>query len=540
MKNFSARFRLRLLGGLGVASAAGAVGIPGALLGAGTARAQGARTLTWSVSPEPPGLNAAFSTASIVQQVSAKMMDGLVSYDDKLAPHPALATVWTLSPDGKAITFTLRKGVKFHDGKPFTSADVKFTFEEILKKYHPRGRATFANLESVETPDDFTAIFKLTGPSPYIMASLAACESPVLPKHLYAVPDPTKVRYINAPVGTGPFKFKSWERGSYLQMERNADYWEKGKPQIDRLIARFIPDAGARVVAFETGEVDIGGGFPVSFTDLVRLSKLPSLAMTTDGFAMLGAMFYFEFNMRDPQFKDVRVRQAVAHAIDREFVIKNIWFGFATPATGPVSQKLVNAYSPDVPLYPFDTAKAEALLDQAGFPRKADGTRFTITHEASPYDERFKRFGEYFKQAMAKIGVVVDLKSSDVGAYLRRVWTENAYQTTSYGIFNTTDPSIGVQRLYWSKNIKKGVPYSNGSGYSDPEMDRILEAAQVENDPAKRKELFAQMQRLAMKDLPIIPILNENFVTLYNKRVKNIEHDPDGIYGTFADIALSS
>lgn len=539
MKTFSSRDRLRLLGGMGAMSAIGALGVPDALLGAGKrARAQGARTLTWSVSPEPPGLNAAFSTASIVQQVSAKMMDGLVSYDDKLAPQPALATAWAISPDGKAITFTLRKGVKFHDGKPFTSADVKFTFEEILKKYHPRGRATFANLTEVETPDEATAIFKLTGPSPYIMASLAACESPILPKHLYAVPDPTKVRYVNAPVGTGPFKFKSWERGSYLQMERNADYWEKGKPSIDRLIARFIPDSGARAVAFETGEVDIGGGFPVGFTDLIRLSKDPKLAMTTDGFAMLGAMFQFEFNMRDPQFKDVRVRQAFAHAIDQDFVCKNIWYGFATPATGPVSQKLVNAYTSDVAKYPFDVAKAEALLDEAGFPRKADGSRFTITHEASPYDERFKRFGEYFKQAMAKVGVTVDLKTSDVGAYLRRIWTENAYQTTSYGIFNTTDPSIGVQRLYWSKNIRKGVPYSNGSGYSDPEMDKILEAAQIENDPVKRKALFAQMQQLAMKDLPIIPVLNENFVTLYNKRVKNIAHDPDGIYGTFANIAL--
>jgi peptide/nickel transport system substrate-binding protein len=541
MKKFSARDRLRLLGGFGALTAARSMAMPTGLLAVPNAAvAQNARSLTWSVSPEPPSLNAAFSTASIVQQVSAKMMDGLLSYDQDLAPQPALATSWELSPSGDAITFKLRQGVKFHDGKPFTAADVKFTFEEVLKKHHPRGRATFANLVSVETPDDQTAVFKLTGPSPYIMASLAACESPILPKHLFAVADPTKVRYINAPVGTGPFKFKSWERGSYLQMERYADYWDKGKPGFDILIARFIPDAGSRVVAFETGEVDLGGGFPVGFTDIVRLSKLPKLGLTTDGFAMLGAMFYFEFNMRDPQFKDVRVRQAIAHAIDRDFVVKDIWFNFATVATGPVSQKLTQSYSADVPTYPFDIKKAEALLDAAGFPRGSEGTRFKMTHEPSPYDERFKRFGEYFKQAMAKVGIVVELKTSDVGAYLRRVWGENAYQSTAYGIYNTTDPSIGVQRLYWSKNIKKGVPYSNGSGYSNPEMDKILEAAQVENDLAKRKALFADMQRLAMTDLPIIPILNENFVTIYNKRVKNIEHDPEGIYGTFANLAPSS
>jgi peptide/nickel transport system substrate-binding protein len=505
-----------------------------------TASAAAPRTLTWSVTPEPPSLNAAFSSASVVQQISSKMMEGLLSYDSKLAPQAALATAWQISPDGSAITFKLRQGVRWHDGKPFTSADVKFTFEEVLKKYHSRGRATFVNLASVETPDEATAVFKLTGPSPYIMASLAACESPILPKHLYAVADPTKVRYINAPVGTGPFKFKSWERGSYVQLERNADYWDMGKPYIDQLILRFIPDAGARAVAFETGEVDIGGGFPVTFTEIVRLSKLPHLALTTEGYAMLGGMSYLELNMRDPQFKDLRVRQAIAHALDKDFIIKNIWYGFATAATGPISPRLATAYSSDVPAYAFDLKKAEALLDQAGFPRGSDGMRFKITHEPSPYDDRFKRFGEYFKQALLKIGIGVDLKTVDAAAYLRNIWNENAYQTTFYGIFNTTDPSIGVQRLYWSRNIKKGVPYSNGSGYSSPEMDRILEAAQVENDPGKRGELFAQMQRLAMTDLPIIPIVNENFVTLYNKRVRNIENDPEGTYGTFSNIMLAS
>ena len=153
----SYRDRVKLLGGAGLGIGLKASGLASLATWAGASQAQGdaGGTLTWSVSPEPPGLNAAFSTASIVQQVSAKMMDGLVSYDDKLAPHPALATAWTLSPDGKAITFNLRKGVKWHDGKPFTSADVKFTFEEILKKLpSARTRLRFANLESVETPDD--------------------------------------------------------------------------------------------------------------------------------------------------------------------------------------------------------------------------------------------------------------------------------------------------------------------------------------------------------------------------------------------------
>ncbi|SLN24153.1 ABC transporter substrate-binding protein [Oceanibacterium hippocampi] len=541
MTKISNRDRLRLIGGLGAFSAMNAIAVPAAVLGGSSAAsAQGQRTLSWSVNPEPPSLNAAFTSASIVQQVSSKMMEGLCTYDHELNPLPGLAKSWEISPNGETIVFKLREGVKWHDGKPFTSADVKFTFEEILKKRHPRGRATYANLEAVETPDAMTAVFKLSGPSPYIMSSLAGAESPILPKHIYDKADPSKVREVNAPIGTGPFKFVNWERGSHLMLERNPDYWDAGKPGIDQLIVRFIPDTGARVVAFETGELDLAGGFPVGLDDIVRLSKEPNIGVTSFGFAMLGAMHYFEFNMRDPQFQDVRVRQAMAHAIDRDFLIKNVWFGFASAATGPVSQKLANSYSADVPAYPFDPARAEALLDEAGFPRKDDGIRFRITHDPSPYNDRFKRFGEYFKQAMATIGVAVDLRIGDVGTWLRRVWTDNDYQTTSYGIYNTTDPSIGVQRMYWSKNIRKGVPYTNGSGYSNPEMDRIMEAAQVEPDPMKRKALFADMQRKAMTDLPIIPILNEDYVTVYNKRVQNVEGDVAGVYGTFADISIAS
>ena len=234
------------------------------------------KTLTWVVSPEPPGLVAAFSSAAMVQQVSPKILEGLVVYDAKLEPKPGLALAWSMSESGDSLTFKLRPGVRWHDGKPFTSADVKFTVEEVLKKYHPRGRTTFANVSAVETPDPLTAVFKLSTASPYIMSALAAAESPIVPKHLLTGSDPTKSRFNLAPVGTGPFRFEKWERGTFLSMIKNADYWDKGKPRIDRLITRFIPDASARAVALETGEVDIGGVFPVALDDTVRFQSSPT------------------------------------------------------------------------------------------------------------------------------------------------------------------------------------------------------------------------------------------------------------------------
>ena len=535
----SYRDRVKLLGGAGLGIGLKASGLASLAGWAGASLAQGdaGGTLRWALTPEPPTLVTAFNSSQMVQQISAKMMDGLVAYDRKLDPMPALATSWTVSDDGRSVTFKLRDGVKWHDGTPFTSADVKYTFEEILKKHHPRGRATFANLESVETPDKLTAVFKLSKPSAYMMAALSASESPVLPKHLYEKGDPTTSPQLAAPVGTGPFKFAEWQRGKFIRLVKNPDYWVKGQPHFDALIVRFIPDAGARAVALETGELDVSGGDPVPLADLKRIDALPSLEVTTEGYSMYGAMYYLEFNMRDPQFKDVRVRQAIAHAIDRDFVAKNTWFGYATPATGPISNKQPKFYTDNVPKYPFNTKRAEELLDQAGFPRQAGGIRFKISHDPASGSEEYRRFGEYFKQAMKTIGIDVELRVSDSATYQRRVWTDNAYQTTSYGIFTMPDPTIGVQRVFWSKNIRKGVPYSNGSGYTSAEMDALLEAAQVERDPTKRRDLWHKMQTVAMTDLPIIPIINRSHTSVYSKRLAHFTEDVEGVFGTFASVS---
>ena len=535
----SYRDRVKLLGGAGLGIGLKASGLASLAGWAGASLAQGdaGGTLRWALTPEPPTLVTAFNSSQMVQQISAKMMDGLVAYNRKLDPMPALATSWTVSDDGRSVTFKLRDGVKWHDGTPFTSADVKYTFEEILKKHHPRGRATFANLESVETPDKLTAVFKLSKPSAYMMAALSASESPVLPKHLYEKGDPTTSPQLAAPVGTGPFKFAEWQRGKFIRLVKNPDYWVKGQPHFDAMIVRFIPDAGARAVALETGELDVSGGDPVPLADLKRIDALPSLEVTTEGYSMYGAMYYLEFNMRDPQFKDVRVRQAIAHAIDRDFVAKNTWFGYATPATGPISNKQPKFYTDNVPKYPFNTKRAEELLDQAGFPRQAGGIRFKISHDPASGSEEYRRFGEYFKQAMKTIGIDVELRVSDSATYQRRVWTDNAYQTTSYGIFTMPDPTIGVQRVFWSKNIRKGVPYSNGSGYTSAEMDALLEAAQVERDPTKRRDLWHKMQTVAMTDLPIIPIINRSHTSVYSKRLAHFTEDVEGVFGTFASVS---
>ena len=189
-----------------------------------------------------------------------------------------------------------------------------------------------------------------------------------------------------------------------------------------------------------------------------------------------------------------------------------------------------------MPRYEYAPKKAESLLDEAGFKRGPDGVRMRLALDAAPYDENYLRSGEFVRQQLRQVGIEASMRNEDSPAYFRRIWTANDFQLNLYGISNTPDPTIGVQRLYWSKNIVKGAPFTNGSGYENAQIDRILEAAQVESDPQKRKKLWAQFQQLAMTELPIIPLLRLDMVTILNKRVKNLAAGGLGIYDTFADV----
>jgi peptide/nickel transport system substrate-binding protein len=509
-----------------------------ALVGFDSVGAQARRggTLNFILKPEPPHLQGALSTADPVWQATSKFHNGLLNYDPNLNPVPELAESWQMSPDNRTMTFKLRRGVKFHDGHDFTSADVKFTMEEVIKKFHPRGRTVFAKLDEVQTPDPYTAIFKFSAPSPYVMFVLNASETPMLPKHVYAGSDPRNNPANSAPIGTGPFRFVKWEKGQYILAERNEKYWDPGKPYLDKLIFRIVPDASARAVGLESGDLDVGGPWPVPIADQARLGGLPTLALESRGYTMVSAMLYLEFNMRDLTFNDVRVRRAIAHAINPAQLAAVVWFGSAAPATGPISDKLTRFYSANVPRYDYAPKKAEALLDEAGLKRGADGVRLRLTLDAAPYDENYLRSGEFVREQLRQVGIDASMRSQDAPTYFRRIWTANEFQLNLYGISNTPDPTIGVQRLYWSKNIVKGAPFTNGSGYANPQMDRILEAAQVEPDPQKRKKLWDEFQQFAMTELPIAPLLRLDMVTIVNKRVKNLVAGGLGVYDTFADV----
>ena len=214
--------------------------------------------------------------------VSAKVIEGLLEYDNDLNPLPLLATKWGGGGGRADLPLHAGPGVKWHDGRDFTAADVAFSIM-LMKRLHPRGRSTFANVTEVETPDPLTAVFRLAKPAPNLIKALAGTEAPILPKHTYEQGDPVANPANNAPIGTGPFRFKEWPRGNYVMYERNPAYWDAPKPYLDQLIIKFVTDPAARSVLFETGQADLGYRTPVALNDVERLRASPKLRFDPKG-----------------------------------------------------------------------------------------------------------------------------------------------------------------------------------------------------------------------------------------------------------------
>jgi peptide/nickel transport system substrate-binding protein len=492
-------------------------------------------TLTAIIQPEPVILTAAINTAAPTGVVSGNIFDGLVDYDADLKPKPALAESWETSADGRSITLRLRKGVLWHDGKPFTSGDVKWSLENVWKTIHPRNQATFAKVTQVETPDDTTVVLRLSEPSPAILSSLNSNGAQVLPKHLYEGTDILNNPYNNKPVGTGPFVFKEWKRGEYIVLERNPSYWDKGKPYLDKVIYKVVPDAAARSAGFEKGEIQYGVLSPVPLKDAERLAKLPNLKIETRGYEWLSPFLFLDFNVERGPLKDQRVRHALAHAINRTAISNVVWYGFARPATSPIPSSLATFHDGAAPNDAFDIKSSDALLDEAGFKRNADGTRFALSIDYIPYGDDFKRTAEYIKQALKRVGVDVTIRTQDTAAFTKRVYGDRDFDLSIAWFAAFSDPQIGVTRAYWSASIGKNIPWTNGSGYKNDQVDAIISKVQGEADASKRIALFKDFQKIVLTDLPTLPLVELKFFTVQAANLKTPTIRGDQVYGSFRD-----
>jgi peptide/nickel transport system substrate-binding protein len=491
-------------------------------------------TLTWLVTPEPASIIPLTTTAGGNAEIGPKIVEGLLTYDKDLNPQPLLASEWSVSKDGLQYRFTLRRGVKWHDGKPFTSADVAFSIL-TLKQVHPRGRSTFANVVDVKTPDPYTAIIELSKPAPFLLTALSGSESPIIPKHLYEGTDIASNLYNSAPIGTGPFVYKAFVRGSYILLERNSDYWDKPKPYIDKIIVRFLPDSAARAAALESGSANLGDQ-TIPLSDVKRFEALPNFSVDTTNWPYSSNHQQLIFNLDTPILKNKAVRKAISQAIDVFALNRVVWYGYgqvSAAAIGVVSTKFHDA---DIHYFPYDIEKANAALDAAGLKRGADGKRFKLRLLFNPFQE--PRAADFVRQSLARVGIDGEIESYDFATYVKKTYTDRAFDITLEALANGFDPTVGVQRVFWSKNFKIGLPFSNAAHYSNPEVDRLLETASVETNETKRRQLFIQFQQIVHDDIPSIEFGANPSITIVSKKIGDYAPTGEGLKGNFSSLYI--
>jgi peptide/nickel transport system substrate-binding protein len=486
-------------------------------------------TLTYSYHPEPTALSTIATSAVPVAIISTKLYESLLTYEGpEMRPKPSLAESWTVSDDKKIYTFKLRPDVKWHDGKPFTSEDVKFSVEKIIRPYHSRGRVYFGDVEAIETPDAKTVVFKLKDPVPFFMNVFQPGEAPMMPKHAFDGIDMSTAAGVRGapimqkPIGTGPFKLKEWSKGSHVILERNGEYWNKGRPCLDQLVLRVLPDGAARAIAVENGEVDLSPMSGLPEAEIVRLAKLPHIETSKAGAEALGPNLWLEVNQREKPLADLKVRQAISLALDRERIVDVIWYGQGTPARGPIVSSNPVFFNKALKPYEYNPRKANQLLDEAGFPRASGGVRFKLNQYFLPYGENWLRLAEYVRQELGKIGIAVETQSVDFGGWLKAVYTDWSYDITSSFTHNYSDPSIGVERSFTSSNIKKGATFTNSMGYKNPRVDELFAKASRETDPAARKKQFDEIQQILHDELPVIFLMEMSYTHVWNKRVHGL------------------
>jgi peptide/nickel transport system substrate-binding protein len=456
-------------------------------------------TLVVAQAGDPGALNPAVTTSGNTHPITDQIFNGLVGLDEQLNPIPELAARWTIEDEGRTYRFLLRRDVRWHDGQPFTSSDVKFTFEEALLRYHSRTRAALEHvLRSVETPDDHTAVFRLSRPYSPLLQRLDVVEASIIPRHQYAGQDLLTGEPTRRPIGTGPFRFVSAQPGDRVVLEKNPSYFRRDAPGVDRLVFRILPNAATAVAALEAGEVDLVSSVPGA--DIGRLRATPGIAVVQSTAGSGGSLCQDVLipNLARPPFADRGVRAAVAHAIDREFLVDRVYFGQGRAATGPISHLLAWAYSPDVRRYPHDPAAARRLLDDAGLRAKASGERLSITftHASSQ-----QRLGQALREQLKAVGIDLRLEVLDFNAAVERVFAKKEFDLGMASYCNGADPDIGVRRVYVSTNIGP-FPFSNGAGYRNARIDRLFDEASQETDRAARRARYVEIQQILAEDVP--------------------------------------
>ncbi|MDU0459523.1 MAG: peptide-binding protein [Geobacteraceae bacterium] len=458
--------------------------------------------------------------------VAGQIYNGLVKYDKNLKITGDLAEAYDISPDGLTITFHLRRGVKWHDGVPFTARDVLYTYRVTVDPKTPTAYAEdFKQVKSISAPDEHT--IRVVYATPFAPA-LASWATNILPAHLLEGQDITKSPLARKPVGTGPYRFKEWVAGQKIVLEYNPDYFE-GRPYIDRYIYRIIPDTSTMYMELKSGAIDRMGLTPVqyarqtsgrNFTSLFNKYRYPS-----------SGYLYMGYNLRHPLFGDKRIRQAMTAAINKEELIQGVLFGMGQKAHGPIVPGRW-AYNPNVNDIAYDPKHAAELLAEAGWKEKnsegilvKDGKPFKFTILTNQGNQQRLMTAQIVQQRLRQVGIDVRIRIVEWAAFLKEFINKGNFEVVMLAWSISQDPD-----MYDIWHSSKTNPSElNFIGYKNPEVDRLLVEGRGTFDIEKRKRAYFRIQEILADEQPYTFLYVPDSLPVVSARIRGVEPSPAGI-----------
>jgi len=460
--------------------------------------------------------------------VIGRVYDGLVKQDKDLNLVPALAEAWDFSKDQRTLTFKLRQGVLWHDGQPFTARDALFTYELMVDPRTPTAYAnSFQQIENAEVLDDHT--FRVTYRRPLAKA-LSAWSFPIMPAHLMEGQDLISSPLARRPIGTGPYKMEKWEAGQRVTLMANDDYFE-GRPHIDRVVIKVIPDLNAQMLELQAGHIDT-----------MRLTPDQYEEKNEDhDFKAAHNMFrypdfsygYLGFNLERPLFQDQRVRQALAYAIDQEELVEGVLLGLGRVANGPFKPDMW-ANNQNVVPYPYAPDKARALLAEAGWAEEGgllvrDGQPFSFTIATNQGNKIREQVGAIIQARLKEIGIEVKIQVIEWAAFLKEYLDRHNFDAVIMGWTIPTDPDM-FDIWHSSKNQPGEL---NFISYKNEEVDRLVDEARFILDQAERKKLYDRVQEILHEEAPYIFLYVPDALPAVTGRFIGPEVGPGGLGHNF-------
>jgi peptide/nickel transport system substrate-binding protein len=468
--------------------------------------------LVMIIESSPTNLDPRVGLDAQSERIDDLIFDDLLTRDQHLNVRPGLAESWEIT-DPRTYVFHLHHGVKFHDGSPLTSRDVKWTFDSLLQgKIRSPKAATYRFVQSIEAPDDNTVVIHLKEPFATLLWNLSDGAIGIVP---YGSGD----EISRHPVGSGPFRFVSAELDKEVVLERNDNYWG-AKAKIPRLHFTVVPDITTRALELRKGSADIAIN-ALTGDMVVTLERDPDLEVLH---APGTVMSYLGFNLRDPILKDVRVRQAIAYAIDRQVMLQYLSHGFGRLANSILPPESW-AYNGDVPTYNHDLERARQLLDAAGY-REVNGVRFHMTMKTST-EESTRLMAAVLQQQLREVAIALDIRTFESATFFSDV-TRGAFQFYSLRwVGGNEDPDIFEYIFHSAKFPPNGA---NRGYYRNPRVDALIDQARSELDQNTRKQLYAEIQQILAEEVPYIDLWYQDNVLVHSKRVTNLTLNPSGNY----------